>query len=65
MQRLQIQRGSQTQDTIHRVVDENDTEAMMAIGQSWLRNERWDRDLWHQFSITAPNGYRLVEVNLA
>lgn len=65
VQRLQIQRGDQTQDTIREYVDENDEIAMRHILHNWLRDKRWDPALWRtppRFYITAPNGVRLVEV---
>jgi hypothetical protein len=61
---LEILRGSQHQETIRRVVDEEDEDGLVRIGQLWLRNERIDRDLWHRFTLTVLNGRRLVEVNL-
>lgn len=63
--KLEIVRGSQRQITLHRVVDENDGDALVRIGQNWLRNERVDPDLWHKYSLTVLNGHRLVEVGLA
>jgi len=63
--RLEISRGSQRQATLRRVVDEEDEDALVRIGQGWLRDQRIDPDMWHKYQLTVLNTVRLVEVGLA
>ncbi len=59
---LEIHHGAQRQDKFHEQIDPDDWEAVQEILHDWLTRERWDRSLWHDFTITVTSSPRLVEV---
>lgn len=63
--KIEIARGSQRQETLHRYVDEHDEDALVRILTGWLEDERIDSGMWHKYRLTVLNSVRLVEVRAA
>jgi hypothetical protein len=61
MYRLQVLRKGRTEASIHASVDADDIDGVHDLLVNWLAANRWDPDLWPEFSITLHAG-RLIEV---
>lgn len=63
MTQLQVLRNGRTETTLDRPVNPDDYEAMSETLDNWLELNRWDRSLWHQFTITGVGATRLQEAH--
>ena len=54
-------RGSSIEGRLHDVAEPGDTSQYRSILRSWLADERWHPDRWHEFKIT--DGSKEVHAN--
>jgi hypothetical protein len=50
-ERVSIQHKGRHEATFEAVISEENAECLQQIAQAWLESERWDPDLWGEFTI--------------